>query len=185
MLQGAPSSINVNPRLLVGMVERALREQVQMQPTVKFKPLHDDAVVPSYAKPGDAGMDLYAYCGHGSWDGVKTRKGLRIAPGERKLVPCGIAIEIQDGYEGQVRPRSGNALKRGVTVLNSPGTIDSGYRGEVAVLLHNTSDEDQDFYHGDRIGQLVIAPVSRANIEVVEELSDSERGEGGFGSTGQ
>lgn len=141
-------------------------------PNVLFKKLHEDAVIPSYAKPGDAGMDLHCL------------EGFVLYPGERKLVKSGLAMAVPDGYECQVRPRSGHALKKGVTVLNSPGTIDSGYRGEVGALLINTSQDRAIFTKGDAIAQLVIAPVSWATVLEVPELPPSDRGTGGWGSTG-
>lgn len=128
--------------------------------------------VPVYAKPGDSGADLCAsercYIEARSWALVKT--GLRIA--------------VPDGYEAQVRTRSGMALKYGLTVMNSPGTIDSGYRGEVGVILQNHNDYAMIIKQGERIAQLVFCPVVRADFTQVEELPDSERGSGGFGSTG-
>jgi dUTP pyrophosphatase len=130
--------------------------------------------LPAYMSPGAAGLDLSA-----DVDGDVT-----LRPGQRILVPTGLSIALPAGYEGQVRPRSGLAHKTGVTVLNAPGTIDSDYRGEVQVLLVNLGDGDVVLRRGDRIAQLVVAPVTR--IEWVEEatLADSDRGAGGFGSTG-
>jgi len=127
---------------------------------------------PAYATEGAAGLD------------VVTAQDLSLAPGERMAVPTGFAIEIPPGYEVQVRPRSGLALKHGITCLNSPGTIDSDYRGEVKVILANLGQELFAVRRGERIAQLVPAPVLRAMFEEVVELSDSERGSGGFGSTG-
>ena len=140
--------------------------------TVRFKRLVPGAVLPAYAHPGDAGMDL---C---------SAADLEVAPRSRALVPTGLAMELPVGHEGQVRPRSGLALKRGITVLNTPGTIDEGYRGEIGVILFNTSDEPFAVKKGDRIAQLVIAPVVRAEIEETSETGATQRGEGGFGSTG-
>jgi dUTP pyrophosphatase len=122
-----------------------------------------------------AGMDLSA----------AIEGPLRLAPGARAAVPTGLAIAIPPGYEGQVRPRSGLALRRGLTVLNAPGTIDSDYRGELAVLIVNLSAEVQVIEPRERIAQLVVAPVARAAVELVEELDPTVRGAGGFGSTGQ
>lgn len=141
--------------------------------SIRIKRLHQDAVIPSYAKPGDAGMDLYAMDNVDLW------------PGDIRIVPCGFAIEIPPGYEGQVRPRSGLACKSGVTVVNTPGTIDSGYRGEVKVGLVNLGSDVAKLPAFTRIAQLVICPVVTAHITVVDELSDSTRGAGGFGSTGK
>jgi dUTP pyrophosphatase len=125
---------------------------------------------------GAAGLDL-AYAGA---DGAP----LRVEPGARVAVPTGLALEIPPGFEGQVRPRSGLARKTGLTVLNAPGTIDSDYRGEVTVLLVNLGENPHIISVGDRIAQLIIAPVVRAELEEVEELSRTERGDGGFGHTG-
>ena len=131
--------------------------------------------LPAYETAESAGMDLRAYL-----DGP-----VRLAPGERTLVPTGLRLEIPPGFEGQVRPRSGLALKRGLTVLNAPGTIDADYRGDVGVILVNHSPEDQVIEPEDRIAQLIIAPVTRAVLMEVAELPESGRGAGGFGSTGQ
>lgn len=129
--------------------------------------------LPAYATEGAAGMDLLA------------ARDMVIAPGARALVPTGIAVAIPDGFEMQVRPRSGLALKHGVTVLNAPGTVDSDYRGEVGVILFNTSDAPFAIARGDRIAQAVFAPVTRAIWEEVVVLPESARGTGGFGSTGR
>ncbi|NDW04466.1 dUTP diphosphatase [Jiella pacifica] len=134
-----------------------------------------DAKLPSYASEGAAGADLSA----------ALVAPLTLEPGERALVPTGLAVELPDGFEMQIRPRSGLAARQGVTVLNSPGTIDSDYRGEVKVLLINLGAEPVMISHGDRIAQVVIAPVTRAAFTLAEALSGSVRGEGGFGSTGQ
>lgn len=133
----------------------------------------DPELIPKYAKPGDAGADLKA-SGAGS-----------IAPGGRALVPTGIQIALPDGYVGLVHPRSGLAVKHGITVLNTPGTIDSGYRGEIQVPLLNTSDEEFVFERGERIAQLVIQSFEKAEFVEVERLPGTERGEGGFGSSGR
>ena len=129
---------------------------------------------PSYATPGSAGMDLRA--------NLETPEVL--APLQRKLIPTGIFIELPDGYEAQVRPRSGLALKQGITCLNSPGTVDSDYRGELKVILINFSNEDQIISHGDRIAQMVVAPYTNALLNKVDDIAISLRGEGGFGHTG-
>jgi dUTP pyrophosphatase len=128
--------------------------------------------VPAYASAGAAGMDVVA------------AESLRLAPGARHAVATGFAIAIPEGYEVQVRPRSGLALKHGVTCLNTPGTIDQDYRGEVKVILANLGDEPFEIARGDRIAQLVPAPVQRAALDEVEQLDDTDRGSGGFGSTG-
>ena len=140
--------------------------------TLRFKKVSPDAVLPVYAHEGDAGMDV---C---SVDDVE------IAPGSRALVHTGLVMILPRGYEAQVRPRSGLALKHGVTVLNTPGTIDEGYRGEVGVILANFGDAAFSVKKGDRIAQIVVAPVTRADIVEVSEVDGTERGGGGFGSTG-
>lgn len=129
--------------------------------------------VPSYAHPGDAGADL-----------VSTEQ-VRLAPGQRALIGTGVRIALPDGYVAFVVPRSGLAAKHGITVVNSPGTVDAGYRGEIKVTLLNTdAAEPFDIAPGDRIAQLIVMPVSRATFLPVDALPDSVRGDGGFGSTG-
>jgi len=129
--------------------------------------------VPAYAHPGDAGADLV------------SAEALRLEPGQRALVGTGVRIALPDGYAAFVVPRSGLATKHGITIVNSPGTVDAGYRGELKVTLLNTdADEAYDIAVGDRIAQLIVMPVSRANFIPVDELPDSVRGAGGFGSTG-
>ncbi len=140
--------------------------------TLAFRRIRPQAVLPAYAHPGDAGMD------------VCSAEAVRIPPGGRALVPTGLAVRLPMGYEAQVRPRSGLALKKGVTVLNAPGTIDAGYRGEIGVVLANLGEMDFDVKAGDRIAQLVVAPVTRPEIVETSELDETERGAGGFGSTG-
>ncbi|WP_208028284.1 dUTP diphosphatase [Rhabdothermincola sediminis] len=137
--------------------------------------LDPDLPLPAYARPGDAGLDLLA------------RHDVVIpAGGGRALVPCGVAIAIPEGFAGFVQPRSGLALHHGVTCLNSPGLIDSGYRGELKVLLVNTDAvADFEVVRGERIAQLVIQPVEHVVLDVVEELDGSHRGDGGFGHTGR
>jgi dUTP pyrophosphatase len=139
---------------------------------LKIKRLKKDAIIPAYQSEEAAGFDL-----HSVEDAVIKR-------GERKLIKTGLAFEIEKGYEVQIRPRSGLAFKYGISVLNSPGTIDSDYRGEIKVLLINLGEEDFEIKKGDRIAQAVIAPVIQAKIIEVDELSDTKRGAGGFGSTG-
>lgn len=134
-----------------------------------------DNPLPKYETGQAAGLDLRAY----------LAEPIVLKPMERKLVPTGLSMEIPAGYEGQVRPRSGFAIKSGVTVLNSPGTIDADYRGEVKVILINLSNQEHEISSGDRIAQLVIAAHERAEFVEVQELSDSQRGERGFGSTGK
>jgi len=135
--------------------------------------LDDDAVIPTYAKPGDAGADLYSI------------SELVLAPGQRALVKTGIAIAIPSGYVGLVHPRSGLGLKNGISVVNTPGTIDAGYRGEIGVVLINHDlMESFQVKKGDRVAQLVIQKVENAHFKVVNQLPDSERATGGYGSTG-
>jgi dUTP pyrophosphatase len=116
---------------------------------------------------------------------LRADEAFALAPGERRLVPTGLAMEIPPGHEGQVRPRSGLAVRQGIALVNAPGTIDSDYRGEVKVVLVNLGQEPVAFARGDRIAQLVIAPVTRVRIELADDLAGSARGSGGFGSTGQ
>lgn len=130
---------------------------------------------PSYATEYSAGVDIKA----------NINEPILLKPLERKLIPTGLYIEIPEGYEGQVRPRSGFALKSGVTVLNSPGTIDSDYRGEIGVILINLSSEEVLISNGDRIAQLIFSKFQKVSFEEVIELSNSERGVGGFGHTGK
>ena len=135
--------------------------------------LDKDAVIPTYAKPGDAGADLYSI------------SELVLAPGERALVKTGIAIALPNGYVGLVHPRSGLGLKNGISVVNTPGTIDAGYRGEIGVVLINHDlHESFQVQKGDRIAQLVIQKVENAQFKVVNQLPESERAAGGYGSTG-
>jgi len=135
-----------------------------------------DLALPKYHSPAAAGMDLTA-----AIDGTAA---MVLHPGERRLIPTGITIELPSGMEAQVRPRSGLALKYGITVLNSPGTIDADYRGEISVVLINHGDENFEVLRGNRIAQLVIAPVVQLEVLPVDELSMTRRGAGGYGSTG-
>jgi dUTP pyrophosphatase len=132
-----------------------------------------DNLLPAYATKQSAGMDLL------------SNKDCYLAPMERAIIPTGLFLEIPDGYEGQVRPRSGFAIKSGVTVLNSPGTVDADYRGEVGVILINLSDKVVEINKGDRIAQMVFAKVEQAEWQPELFLSDTDRGAGGFGSTGK
>jgi dUTP pyrophosphatase len=149
-----------------------------MSVTVRVKRLpHGEGLpLPSYQSNEAAGLDVVA--------GVPESAAVAIPPGARALIPTGFALELPRGYEAQVRPRSGLALKHGITLLNSPGTIDSDYRGELMVILVNHGDEPFLVRRGERIAQLVIAPVSHAEIVAAEELAATSRGPGGFGSTG-
>ncbi|MEO6729758.1 MAG: dUTP diphosphatase [Ferruginibacter sp.] len=131
--------------------------------------------LPSYATAGSAGMDIRA----------NLQNSITLQPLERMLIPTGLFIELPDGYEAQVRPRSGLAIKQGITCLNSPGTVDSDYRGELKVVLINLSNIPQTLNHGDRIAQMIICKVNRVDLVLVQELNETERGEGGFGHTGK
>ncbi|HEY2177977.1 MAG TPA: dUTP diphosphatase [Caulobacteraceae bacterium] len=135
-----------------------------------------DLPLPSYESPGAAGMDLRA--------AVDAQAPVVLSPGERAAIPTGLAIALPEGYEGQVRPRSGLALRAGVTTLNTPGTIDADYRGEVKVIIINHGAEAVTIHRGDRIAQLIIAPVVQALWSEVASLDETGRGSGGFGSTG-
>lgn len=130
-------------------------------------------MVPTYETPNAAGAD------------IRTNEDFMLYPGHRMLVHTGLFIELPEGYEAQIRPRSGLALKKGITVLNSPGTIDSDYRGEVCVILYHSGDAPEVFHKGDRIAQMVIAKHEHAEFEQVNELSETKRGKGGFGHTGK
>ncbi|MBC7427450.1 MAG: dUTP diphosphatase [Bacteriovorax sp.] len=149
--------------------------------TVKVKKLshYDESfALPSYETTGAAGADVRASLGAG--------EKLLIKPGERVLIPTGLSMEIPGGFEVQVRPRSGLSFKTGLMVLNAPGTIDSDYRGEVKIILGNLGEVDEVINHGDRVAQLVLAPVTQAIYTVsTDELSETSRGAGGFGSTGR
>ncbi|ALC89717.1 deoxyuridine 5'-triphosphate nucleotidohydrolase [Bacillus sp. FJAT-18017] len=140
--------------------------------TLKVKLVHKDAKLPIRANPGDAGLDLY------------SAEEKIIKPGESALVRTGIIIELPEDTEAQVRPRSGLALRHSITVLNSPGTIDEGYRGEVKVILINHGKEEFRVERQMRIAQMIIAPVTKVKIQEVIEITSSDRGEGGFGSSG-
>jgi dUTP pyrophosphatase len=140
---------------------------------LNLKKINSDAVIPTYAKQGDAGADLYSV------------EDTEIWPGERKLVSTGIAIEVPEGFVGLIHPRSGMAANHGVTVLNTPGTIDAGYRGELKVILINLDKHKKfEVHKGDRIAQLVIQAFERVDFTELQELSDSVRNVDGFGSSG-
>ena len=145
-----------------------------MEALVKIKKADPRIILPQYESDGAAGMDLRAY----------LDADVSVAPLGRVKIPTGLQIEIPQGYEAQVRPRSGLAVKTGLTVLNSPGTIDSDYRGDIEVILVNLGSGDVTIKDGERIAQLVIAPVCRAQLTLYDTLSASRRGSGGFGSTG-
>lgn len=153
-----------------------------MTVSIKIKRLEgaDEALsLPSYETAGAAGADVCANFP------VDERDGIVLEPMGRALVPTGLSLEIPVGYEVQVRPRSGLALKHGVTLVNTPGTIDSDYRGPLGVIMINLGAEPFEIRHGDRIAQLIVAPVTQATFEAAESLSETARGAGGFGSTGQ
>ena len=141
---------------------------------LKIKKISKLAQLPTYATEGAAGMDLYA----------ANEEPITLAPLDRKLIPLGFTMELPVGYEAQIRPRSGMAIKRGITLSNCVGTVDEDYRGEVCVGLVNLSREEYTIQAGDRIAQMVVAPVTKAIIVETDELAETVRGEGGFGSTG-
>ena len=140
---------------------------------LKFKKLNEEAIIPEFKTVGSAGMD------------IASIEPVTLEPMQFKIVKTGLAVEIPDGYEIQVRPRSGMACKRGITVINTPGTIDADYRGEIGVGLINLSPIQVLIGHGERIAQLVVNKIEQPEIEIVSELDETERGAGGFGSTGK
>jgi len=142
---------------------------------ILIKKLHSDVNIPKYETEGSSGLDLEAY----------IEKDLRLLSGERKLVPTGISVAMPNNFEIQIRPRSGLAYKNGISVVNTPGTIDSDYRGEIKVLLINLGTEAVSIKKFQRIAQMVICPIIKANLKEVQELPETIRGAGGFGSTGQ
>jgi dUTP pyrophosphatase len=153
-----------------------------MTPVVRIIRLPDadaDVALPSYETAGAAGADIRANFA------PDDRAGILLAPGEWRLIPTGLSVEIPSGFEMQIRPRSGLALKHGISLPNTPGTIDSDYRGPLAVILINLGQEPVTIAHGERIAQIVVAPVVQAAFEEVAALSETERGSGGFGSTGR
>lgn len=139
---------------------------------LKVQKVHEDAIIPNYAHKGDAGLDLFS---------IEEKL---LNPGDSALIKTGIKIELPEQTEAQIRPRSGLALKYGITVLNTPGTIDEGYRGEIGIILINHGKKDFLVEKNMKIAQMVVKPVWYVNVEEVRELSDTERAEGGFGSTG-
>lgn len=140
--------------------------------SLKVQKIHEDAIIPNYAHKGDAGLDLFS---------IEEKI---ISPGDSALIKTGIKIELPEQTEAQIRPRSGLALKHGITVLNTPGTIDEGYRGEIGIILINHGKKDFLVEKNMKIAQMVVKPVWYVNVEEVKELTDTERAEGGFGSTG-
>jgi len=143
--------------------------------TIEILPGNEDLGLPSYATEGSAGLDLKA----------ALKESLTIQPGQRDIIPTGLKMAIPQGFEGCVRPRSGLAMKQGITLTNSPGTIDSDYRGEVKVLIINLGQEPVTLNRGDRIAQLLISPVVQARVVKVERVDETQRGVGGFGHTGR
>lgn len=143
---------------------------------IQIKRLRKNGTIPmpQYMTEGSSGMDLFAF----------LEKDVTLEPGERRLVPTGISVAIPEGFEGQIRPRSGLAIRKGIGIVNGPGTIDADYRGEIGVLLINFSREPLTIRNGERIAQMVISPVFRAILEEVDELPPTERQGGGFGHTG-
>lgn len=143
---------------------------------IQFKKLPHarDLPLPSYESKYAAGMDIRA----------ALEEPVELRPSERTLIPTGLKMALPEGYEAQIRPRSGLAYRNGITMLNTPGTIDADYRGEVKVLAVNLGEDSFTINHGDRVAQMVIAPVTQANVQEVESLSETERADGGFGSTG-
>ena len=143
---------------------------------MKVRVAHDSIELPAYKTTSSAGMDLRAYLPDGS---------ITLEPKQRVLVGTGLYFEIPEGFEVQIRPRSGLALKQGITVLNSPGTIDADYRGEIKVIIFNHGNDDFIINNGDRIAQMVLSPVIKMELKEVKDLPETIRGEGGFGSTGK
>jgi dUTP pyrophosphatase len=150
------------------------RERAEVSVDVHVLPHATDLPLPAYATPGAAGVDLRA----------AVERPVTLAPGQRQLIPTGLRVALPAGYEAQIRPRSGWAIRRGVTVVNAPGTIDSDYRGEIQVGLINLGQDPVTIRRGERVAQMVVAPVTRVAWRRVEALGDTERGAGGFGSTG-
>jgi len=141
---------------------------------IQIKKLSNEVLTPKYETTGSSGMDIAAY----------IDQDIIINSGDKVLVPTGFSLSIPQGYEVQIRPRSGLAIKKGITILNTPGTIDSDYRGEIKVVLINLSKDKFTVKNGERIAQMVVCPIEQVDIEEVRELSGTDRGAGGFGSTG-
>ena len=154
-----------------------MSDMTDIKVAVRPLPHFEGLALPAYETLGAAGMDVRAAVPEGA--------PIVLAPGARDMIPTGLSVAIPEGYEIQVRPRSGLAARHGLTCLNTPGTIDSDYRGEIKVILINHGSEPFTIERGERIGQLVLAPVTRLVWETVEDLSETERGSGGFGSTGR
>ncbi len=176
--------------VLSANVEGLHSQAVKHPMKIKIKTVDGyDLNLPKYETPSSAGMDVCAYIEPQAFSNPPLKKDVShpvvIEGGKTALISTGLSVAIPQGFEIQVRPRSGLALKHGITVLNAPGTIDADYRGEIGVVLHNTSDKLFIVEHGMRIAQLVVAPVIQANWDLVDDLDETERGDGGFGSTGQ
>jgi len=167
---GGKSEIR-NPKSEIGL---SYDPCVTVEVRIRRLPHAEGLPLPAYATDGAAGADLCA----------AVEAEMILGPGERAAVPTGLVLEIPDGYEGQVRPRSGLAISAGLTIVNAPGTIDNDYRGELKILLVNLGSDSISIGRGDRIAQLLVAPVTRASFTETDSLAASERGEGGFGSTG-
>jgi dUTP pyrophosphatase len=159
---------------------------------VQFKKLYKDTQLPTQAYEGDAGVDLYAYVENKINNNTEIdlesllqtgKTSLLLLPFSRLIVGCGFAMALPKGYEAQIRPRSGNAAKKGLTILNTPGTIDFGYRGPIKVILYNASHEAVTICHGDKIAQMVIQKIPEIEFEEVKDLPETERGQRGFGSS--
>jgi dUTP pyrophosphatase len=143
---------------------------------ISIKKLHNDVQIPTYATPGSAGLDLRAY--------IKTEAELTIPAGKRQVIPTGLAVSVPEGFEIQIRARSGLAFKHGLMLTNGIGTIDSDFRGEIKISLYNSSDTDYIIKHGDRVAQIVVCAYEKVDLECVVSLDDTSRGTGGFGHTG-
>ncbi len=141
---------------------------------IQIKKLYDTVLIPKYETSGSSGIDIAAH----------IEKNIIINPGDKALVPTGFSVAIPNGYEIQIRPRSGLAVKKSITVLNTPGTIDADYRGEIKVILINLGKDRFVVQHGERVAQMVVCPIVQVHLEEVKELSETVRGSGGFGSTG-
>lgn len=177
---GDRSKLEEEVRNIAKQVEKSVTDAIwkdrgAAKVTLRFKRLeHFKGEIPSYATPGASGLDVRA----------RIDEAVVLQPGARTMIPTGLSMEIPLGYEIQARPRSGLAITKGISLVNTPGTIDADYRGELKIILINLGQEAVTISDGERIAQLVMAPVVQPEIELVEELSDTERGEGGFGSTG-
>lgn len=177
---GDRSKLEEEVRSIARQVEKSVtdaiwKDRAPTKVTLRFKRLeHFKGDLPAYATPGSSGLDVRA----------RIDEAIVLEPGARTMVPTGLSMEIPLGYEVQARPRSGLAITKGISLVNTPGTIDADYRGELKIILINLGQEKVTISDGERIAQLVVAPVVQPDIELVEELSDTERGAGGFGSTG-